>query len=40
MKKLIAKLAYAEARRSANQGCGFFFYQDTLPAKVAKLRKF
>ncbi len=38
--KMIAKLAYEEAKRSANQGCGFFFYQDKLPDKVAKMRKF
>ncbi|SES69498.1 AgrD family cyclic lactone autoinducer peptide [[Clostridium] polysaccharolyticum] len=38
--KLIAKAAYEVAKKEANQGCGFFFYQKKLPGKVAALRKF
>lgn len=37
--ELIAKFAYLEAKKSANQGCPFIFYQEKLPEKVKKLKK-
>lgn len=40
MSKMAAKLAYEVAKKEANQGCGFFFFQEKLSEKVKKLRKF
>lgn len=39
MKRLIAKWAYSEAKKSANQGCPFFFGQPKMPDKVKQLKK-
>lgn len=40
MKKTIAKLAYAVAKKEANQGCQWLFFQHKQPEEVKKLRKF
>ena len=40
MKKTLAKIAYAVAKKEANQGCQWLFFQHNQPAKVKELRKF
>ena len=37
---LVAKAAYEAACKNVNQACFYFFYQQKLPEKVKKLRKF
>lgn len=38
--KVIAKAAYAAAKKSANSACQCFFGQPKMPEKVKELRKF
>lgn len=37
--KLVAKAAYAQSSRLANQQCVYLFYQPEMPEKVKRLKK-
>ena len=39
MKKVFANMAYAVAKREANQGCQWLFHQKKLPDKVKQLKE-